>query len=67
MTTFHENSRKLHFWPNMNFSGKLIKPTSVSFFLDFYRCAKFQEKLMNRFREKLVPDVRTNGWRNGRA
>ena len=30
-------------------------------FFDFYRCAKFQKKVMNRFQEKLVTNKRTNG------
>ena len=30
-------------------------------FLDFYRCAKFHKTLTQRFREKLVIDVRTCG------
>ena len=55
-------SCKLHFGPNVNFSGKPTKATSGTFFLDFDRCVKFQKKLIYRFWEKLVADVGTDGW-----
>ena len=45
-----------HFMTNKNFA---VKSAPVIFlFLDFYRCAKFQERLMNRFREKPSTELR---------
>ena len=34
-------------------------------FLNLYRCAKFREKLTNKFREKLITDVRMDGRTDG--
>ena len=48
-----------HFWEDFwrKFLGKIFPFTFLC--LDFYDCAKFKKKVMNRFQEKLVPDVQT--------
>ena len=50
---------------NFSFLGRLLEKIFGENFpftflcLDFYDCAKFKKKVMNRFQEKLVPDVQT--------
>ena len=75
MTQFYENSKKsilcplwtlfAHFRANKDFHEK--SACHFFLFLDFYRRAKLQKKLMNKFREKLVTDVQTNGRMRGRT
>ena len=75
MTRFYENSKKsilcplwalfAHFRANKDFTEK--SACHFFLFLDFYRRTKLQKKLMNKFREKLVTDVQTNGWMHGRT
>ena len=43
-----------------NFMKNPIRFCHFFLFLNFYWCAEFQKKVMNRLREKLVTDVRTD-------
>ena len=45
------------FYDKQEFCCK-IRSCHFFLFLDFYRCAKFQERLMNRFREKPSTELR---------
>ena len=46
---------------NFSFLRRLLEKIFPFTFLclDFYDCAKFKKKVLNRFQEKLVPDVQT--------
>lgn len=65
-TKFYGNSLKLHFKPTAGLpifeqTRIFLESQLVTFlFLDIYRCAKFQKKLINKFQEKLVRAARTD-------